>query len=325
MSRLMKQHHVVIATFNACQILDVTGPMQVFASLNEYIGQEKYRITIACADGVSATATCGLQMVTTPFQTIPAHSVDTFIVAGGKGTLKATENHDFIAWVQECAKHAERVCSVCTGTFFLAAAGLTAGKRVSTHWNYVDTLQSMHPDTKVEADAIYTKDGTLWSSAGVTAGIDMALAIVETDYGRKAALTIAKHLVVYAHRPGNQSQFSTLLEGQSKTSGGFSELINWMAENIERAITVETMAEKAGMTQRSFHRRFTREIGATPAKYLERLRLDTARALLERTKEPLKAIAAKSGFGAPVRLIHVFERRMGMSPSAYRHLHGRFS
>lgn len=321
----MTQHHVVIATFNTCQILDVTGPMQVFASLNERMGQDKYRITLACADGTSAHASCGLEITTTPFRAIPAASVDTLVVAGGNGTFKAAKNQDFIAWIQKCANHADRICSVCTGTFLLAAAGLVAGKRVSTHWNYADTLQSMYPDTVVEADAIYTRDGSLWSSAGVTAGIDMALAIIAADHGRKAALIIAKHLVVYAHRPGSQSQFSTLLEGQSKTNGGFTELISWMAENIEHTITVEAMAEKSGMSHRSFHRRFTKEIGTTPAKYLERLRLDTARALLESTKDPLKAIASKSGFGAPVRLIQVFERRMGMSPSAYRHLHGQFS
>jgi len=325
MTSHVKTHsqHVVIVAFNGCQILDVTGPMQVFASLNERVQYEHYRITLVGTEEDSATATCGLQMTTVNFNTVAPETIDTLVIAGGNGTLEAAENHALIAWVKKSAETAQRVCSVCTGTFILAAAGLTTGKRVSTHWNYAKKLEAMYPSTIVTMDAIYVRDGNLWSSAGVTAGIDMTLALIEEDNGHKAAMTIARHLVVYAHRPGNQSQFSTLLKGQSNTGGKFTQLISWMVENLEQTITVEDMAEKAGMSGRSFQRRFSTEIGVTPAKYLERLRLDSARALLEGSSEPLKSIAAQSGFVTPVRFIQVFERCLGMSPTAYRHLHGQ--
>ncbi len=320
---MAKTQHIVIVAFDGCQILDVTGPMQVFASANEARDNLAYDITIASMDGTEATATCGLKIAATPLGAIPADTIDTLIMAGGDAVERAAQNSSLVAWIQKAASHAKRVCSVCSGTFVLAKAGLTDGKKVTTHWRAASLLQKLYPTTRVEADALYIKDGTLWSSAGVTAGLDMSLALVEEDLGRPVALQVAKRLVVYAHRPGYQSQFSTLLEGQIKGANSFPYLLEWVANNISSDVSVEKMAEIAMMSSRSFHRKFVSEMGVTPAKYVEQIRLEAARSLLENTSKPLKSIATSTGFKTPLRLIQSFERHLGMSPSTYRYLHGK--
>jgi len=314
---------VVIVGFKDAQVLDITGPIQVFASANDALGTPHYELVLAGADGPLVETTCGLGLQAVPLTTIQPSGIDTLLISGGDGVRQAVENPALLDWVRPAAPTCRRMGSVCSGTFVLAAAGLADGHRVATHWDAARLLGRLYPALTVDADALYVTDGKLWTSAGVTAGIDMALALVEADLGRDIALGIARRLVVYAHRPGNQSQFSTLLEGQTRAGGRFAATIDWMAAHMADPVTVRDAAAHAGMSERSFHRHFVAETGETPARYLERLRLDSARALLERPGLPLKTVAAESGFGSAGRLIQVFERRFGMSPTAYRQLHGR--
>ncbi|WP_417459375.1 GlxA family transcriptional regulator [Kordiimonas sp.] len=315
-------HKLVLVTFDGAQVLDITGPMQVFASANEALEREVYKITLTSSAGARTATSAGITIETTPLSVLPPDAVaDTLMIAGGHGTRAAVTDETLLDWVRRAAKDARRITSVCSGTFILAAAGLLDGRRAATHWNYANALARLYPAVTVDADAIYVEDGPYWTSAGVTAGIDMSLAMVERDHGRDLAMNIARRLVVYARRPGYQSQFSTLLKGQSRGSAPVAKAITWMVDNMKGAVTVAQAADHVGMSERSFHRRFVSETNSTPARYLERLRLDAARMLLEETSEPLKAVAAEAGFGTPSRLIQVFERRFGLSPTAYRNLH----
>jgi len=315
---------IVFIAYDGAQVLDITGPFQVFASANEELPTPAYEPVLASLDGTFVQSSCGLRMDATPLVSVSPRGIDTLLVVGGEGAQvrRVAAKASTLDWVREAATTTRRIGSVCTGTFLLAAAGLTAGHRVATHWKATGALKRLYPDTRVDADAIYVEDGPLWTSAGVTAGIDMALALVERDLGRDIAMRIARRLVVYAHRPGSQTQFSSLLEGQSKTTGSFGRTLEWMQAHLKDTITVTDAAEQAGMSERSFHRKFVSEMGDTPARYLEKLRLEAARTLLESPGLPLKTVAGESGFGTPVRLIQSFERTFGLSPTAYRKLHG---
>ncbi|WP_262692445.1 GlxA family transcriptional regulator [Kordiimonas aestuarii] len=312
---------IVILCFDDAQILDITGPAQVFASVNEAYNTPEYDIVLASPAGASTRTTSGISLATVPYEEIggPVH---TLMVSGGNGTRATCEDQKVLTWLKHMADGAERVASVCTGTFLLAAAGVLAGRRAATHWRSTRALARLYPAVDVDAEALYVEDGRFWTSAGVTAGIDMSLAIIERDHGRPLAMGIARRLVVYARRPGYQSQFSALLEGQSKGTGLVAKAAEWMASHMNGAITVADIADAAGMSERSFHRKFVAEMGVTPARYLERLRLDSARALLEQPDIPVKTVAASSGFGSSGRLIQVFEKRFGLTPGAYRKLHG---
>ncbi len=315
---------IVFIAYNGAQVLDITGPFQVFASANEELPAPAYELVLASLDGDAVRSSCGLTMAATPLVSVRPRGIDSLLVVGGEGrdVRRVANKASTLDWIREAATTTRRVGSVCTGTFLLAAAGLTDGRRVATHWKATGALDHLYPDTCVDADAIYVEDGPLWTSAGVTAGIDMALALVEKDLGRDVAMRIARRLVVYAHRPGSQTQFSSLLKGQSRATGSFGRTLEWMQANMKGAITVTDAAEQAGMSERSFHRKFVSEMGDTPARYLEKLRLEAARTLLESPDLPLKTVAGESGFGTPVRLIQAFERTFGLSPTAYRKLHG---
>lgn len=315
---------LVFLAYDGAQILDITGPYQVFASANEERKAPIYELALASVDGDLATTSCGLSVGALPISKVCAQDIDILVVVGGQSpqVRRAVATDGVIDWLTAAAQSAQVVASVCTGTFLLAAAGLTAGHRVATHWKATGALQKLYPDTTVDGDAIYVEDRGLWTSAGVTAGIDMALALVERDLGRDIAMKVAKRLVVYAHRPGSQAQFSNLLVGQSRASNSFRHTLDWMAKNLKSSITVQNAAEQAGMSERNFHRKFVHETGDTPARYLEKLRLEAARTLLESRELPLKTVAAESGFGTPIRLIQAFERTFGLSPTAYRKLHG---
>lgn len=314
---------VVIVGFDRAQILDITGPAQVFASASELSPQPQYRVVLASLEGRHIATTAGLTLQATSLDEINLEDADTVLISGGHGAEEAATDPHLQAFVKKAAGSARRLGSVCTGAFILAAAGVAEGKRLATHWRWARRMQEIYPAVSVDADALYVQDGDLWSSAGVTAGIDMCLALVEADLGRDLAMKVARGLVVYARRPGSQSQFSTLLKGQVKSAGSCGAIINWMADNLAEPITVNDAAARASMSERSFHRHFVKETGDTPARYLERLRLDAARSLLEGPGLPLKAVAAHSGFGTAGRLIQAFERRFGMSPTAYRQLHGQ--
>lgn len=319
-----RRKQIVVIGYNGAQILDIVGPYQVFAAANEELDQPAYDLVFASLDGREAHASCGLTLGATPLSSIDPAAVHTLLVVGGEDAdvTRAATSKTLLSFVRAAAARAHRLCSVCTGTFVLAAAGVATGKRVATHWRGTRILQKRFPDLTVDHDSIFVADGQIWSSAGVTTGIDMTLALVEKDLGRKVSLAVARRLVVYACRPGSQSQFSALLQGQDRAGDQFAATVDWMSRNLDQAITVTDAANVAGMSERSFHRKFAEVTGETPARFIETLRLDSARTLLETGDLPLKAIAGQVGLSSPGRLIQTFERRFGLSPTAYRKLHG---
>src|SRR5262249_23290709 len=225
------------------------------------------------------------------------------------------------AWIGEAAQAARRACSVCSGAFLLARTGILKGKRVATHWSATADLQRLHPDITVDAEAIYVNEGRCWTSAGVATGIDMALALLEQDHGRDAATLVARQLVVYMRRPGHQTQFSSTLNAQSVTDDRLANLAAWIEENLSARLDVETLAARVGMSPRTFHRHVRDELGVSPAKFVEAVRLDAARRLLDAPPLDLARVADRAGFSGPDHLIRAFARRFGVTPAAYRQIH----
>jgi transcriptional regulator GlxA family with amidase domain len=317
MSRF-RPHRVALLAYEGCQLLDVTGPAAVFGAANAAPGGPAYDVAILSPDGGAVVSNCGVALHSRKIGGRP----DTLLVAGGSHGLKAAmERDDVRRWLRKAAPKARRFGSVCTGAFVLAAAGLLDGKRVATHWASCARLAERFPALTVDADALYVTDGKVWTSAGVTTGIDMALALVEADLGAATANLIARHFVLYARRPGYQSQFSPLLQAQTEVDAPFAPLVDWMQENLDKPLDVPALAARAGLSERSFYRKFTEATGKTPAHFVEGLRLDAARTLLAKGL-PLKAIAGKVGLRSSARLGQAFERRFGMAPSLFREMHG---
>ncbi len=317
--------NTLIIAYNDAQLLDIAGPYQVFASANDELENPAYDLTLADLDDGGVTTSSGLMLRSTPLDTLDPQHFDMVVVVGGKrnAVRSASANADVRRWLRTFYEsRAKRLCSVCSGTFVLAAAGVMDGKRVATHWQGTALLQKLYPDLEVDADAIYVRDGNIWSSAGVTTGIDMCLAIVAEDLGSNISLAVARRLVLYTHRPGHQTQFSTLLDMQDKVEGPLAATLHWMRENRQNPMSVNDCATHAGMSERTFHRRFQAATGSSPARYLESLRIDAARSLLQESDAPLKQIASLSGFSSDQHLILVFEKRLGLSPTDYRKLHG---
>ncbi len=309
---------VEILAFPQVQLLDVAGPLQVFATANERLGLpvEPYlpRV-VAPGDGpVSASAGLGLAPLPLPDADFP---VDTFIVAGGPGVTAASGDPALVAWVATRAARARRVASVCTGAFLLAATGRLDGKRAATHWAHCDRLRALHPQVRVEVDPIFVRDGDTWTSAGVTAGIDLALALVEDDLGRDAALAIARHLVMFLKRPGGQAQFSAALALQA-VEDRFASLHDWIGVNLAHDLSLPILAAQAGMSERTLSRRYREATGMTPAKGVEYLRLEAARRALAETRAPMKRIARDCGFGTEETMRRVFLRHIHATPQDYR-------
>jgi transcriptional regulator GlxA family with amidase domain len=314
---MARAHRLFILAYEGCQLLDVTGPAAVFGAANDAAGRTVYDLRIVSPDGGAVASNSGIAVQSRKIGGQP----DTLLVAGGSQGLPAvTARADVRRWLQRVAPRARRYGSVCTGAFVLAAAGLLDGKRVATHWASCAKLAERFAALSVDADALYVVDGKVWTSAGITTGIDMALALVETDLGAATANLIARHFVLYARRPGYQSQFSPLLQAQTVAEAPFAELVEWMQAHLDGPLDVPTLARRAGLTERSFYRKFTEATGKTPAQFVERLRLEAARTLLSRDL-PLKAIAGRVGFGSSARLGAACERRFGMAPSLFREMH----
>lgn len=314
---MARPHRISLLAYEGCQLLDVTGPAAVFGAANDGRDRPFYDVQIVSPDGGSVVTNCGVAIVSHPIGGRP----DTLLVAGGSRGLKAAlAREDVLAWLRKAAPRAKRFGSVCTGAFMLAAAGLLDGKRVATHWASCERLADRFPALTVDADALYVVDGKVWTSAGVTTGIDMALALVEADLGAATANLIARHFVLYARRPGYQSQFSPLLQAQTNADAPFAALVNWMQDNLDKPLDVPALAARAGLSERSFYRKFTDATGKTPAHFVEGLRLDAARTLLAKGL-PLKAIAGRVGLRSSARLGQAFERRFGMAPSLFREIH----
>lgn len=314
---MSRPHKIRILAYEGCQLLDVTGPAAVFGAANESLGRPFYDLKILSPDGGSVTTNSGVALVSQKIGGQP----HTLLVAGGsKGLKRAMERPDVQRWLRKVAPGTKRLGSVCTGAFVLAAAGLLDGKRVATHWASCERLARGFPALSVDPESLYVVDGKIWTSAGVTTGIDMALALVEADLGAATANLIARHFVLYARRPGFQSQFSPLLGAQAEADTPFADLMEWMQDNLEARLDVPMLARQAGLSERSFYRKFVEATGKTPAHFVETLRLDAARTLLAKGV-PLKTIASKVGLRSSARLGAAFERRFGMAPTLFRQMH----
>jgi transcriptional regulator GlxA family with amidase domain len=311
---------ILVLAFPGAQLLDVTGPLQVFASANELAenrGMAKpYAPCVVAAEAGPVVTSSGVALAANSLRAA-GKCADTLIVAGGKGVHPASRDPRLIRWIRQQAARSKRVASVCTGAFLLAEAGLLDGRTVVTHWTRCDELAKRYPRLKVEADPIFIREGAVWTSAGVTAGIDLALALVEEDLGRSAALDVARELVVFLKRPGGQAQFSAMLSMQT-ASDRFGELHAWMAEHLRADLSVPALAERARMSERSFMRHYRAETGRTPARTVEQFRIEAAQRLLGESSWTVKRIAARCGFGAEETMRRSFMRVLGVTPQAYR-------
>jgi transcriptional regulator GlxA family with amidase domain len=312
---------VVILTYEGVNLLDVAGPAQVFTTAAARArdgGAPPYRVSVASRRGGPTLTSTGIAIVTSSLAQLEGQPIDTLIVAGGPGMHAIRHDPEMVAWLAARAAQARRTCSVCTGAFLLAAAGLLDGRRATTHWRWAGALQAQYPKVRVEPRPIYVQDGAIWSSAGVSAGIDLALALVEADLGHAAALEVARYLVVFLQRPGSQAQFSAALAGPLEQTGRFGDLQAWIAANLERDLRVERLAERMAMSPRNFARAYAAATGLTPAKAVEAMRVEAARRLLETTFRPIGWIARQCGFGDDERMRRSFLRWIGVTPSDYR-------
>lgn len=314
--------NVVLLAYGGMNLLDLAGPMQVLATTNRLQGREVYRLHVASAEGGAVTTSAGLPVLTQALSALDAllraEELHTLISPGGSVGDSFRIDPALVAWIREAAPLARRVCSVCTGAFHLAEAGVLDGLRVTTHWDSAEDLQQRYPALEVDGEPIYIRQGRIWTSAGVTAGIDLTLALVEQDLGHAAAIATARQLVMFIKRPGGQSQFSTPLASQATGAGRFAELHAWIAGNLEADLRVENLARQANMSPRTFARLYVAETGRTPARTVELMRLEAARRALEETRLPLKRIASQSGYGEEQNLRRVFLRQLGVSPGQYR-------
>jgi transcriptional regulator GlxA family with amidase domain len=315
---------VEVLAFPLVQLLDVTGPLQVFASANDHVAQAggtpPYVLRVVARGGQGVMATAGLGIATSPLPRTGTPP-DTLIVPGGPGVDAAAADTALVDWLRQRANKARRVASVCTGAFLLGATGMLDGRRAVTHWSFCAELARRFPAAQVEPDPIFVHDGPVWTSAGVTAGIDLALALVEEDLGRTVALAVARYLVVFLKRPGGQAQFSVALSMQS-AEDEFGALHQWINKHLSDDLSLAMLADQAGMSERSFSRHYAGATGVTPARAIERLRVEAARRLLSESRLPVKRISQRCGFGSEETMRRSFLRVLAATPNDYR---ARFS
>ena len=305
--------------FPNVQLLDVAGPLDVFAEAGHQVGNgAAYSLQLVAIEAGPLRASNGVHLLPDATLDSVGGDVDTLLIAGNPFMADYERNPIVSDCVRRMSKSARRTGSVCSGAFVLAHAGLLNGKRATTHWNSVARLASQFPAIEVEPDAIYVKDGSIYTSAGVTAAMDLALALVEEDFGRGIALKVARELVMFLKRPGGQSQFSAPLAAQITERSAIRDVQNWVLDNLAKPLSVEELAGQAGMSLRNFARNFKRETQFTPAEFVERARLDTARRMMEETKQPMKRIASVAGFGDANTLRRAFLHQLGVTPADYR-------
>lgn len=296
------------------QLLDAAGPITAFEIAGR-IRPDSYRLAILSIQGGPVRSSSGVLIDSTAAASVS--SIDTLLVSGGNGSQDAMRCPRSMSYLRARASEIRRLCSVCSGAFLMAAAGLLDGKRATTHWRRAEQLQQAFPTLRVEADRIHIRDGNIWTSAGISAGIDLALALIADDLGEKVARQVAREMVVYYRRPGGQSQFSALSDlGGDATV--FSPLFDWMRSNLSEKLTIEHLAARMAMSPRNFSRAFTNVIGISPAKAVERLRLEAAREQVENSREPIEQIARLTGFRDPERMRRAFLRNFGQPPQALR-------
>ncbi len=315
---------VVVVAYDDLQLLDLAGPVEVFDAANQAARAEHYRVVVATPGGrrvrstsrVELGADVALEVVAADHDRFPV--VDTLLVVGGWGIAGITDDADLLDEVRALSGRARRTTSVCTGALVLGAAGLLDAHRATTHWAWCGLLSARHPEVEVLPDQIYVRDRDRWTSAGVTAGIDLALALVADDHGPELAHRVAGNLVVFARRPGGQAQFSAQLRVQAARTPAVAELQSWLPDHLTDDLTVERLAERAAMSPRTFARTFRAEVGATPAAHVEDLRVEAAKRLLETTDLTVGAVARAVGFRHAETLHRAFARRAGTTPHRYR-------
>jgi transcriptional regulator GlxA family with amidase domain len=322
------RRRVVVVAYPQVDVLDVAGPCEVFASVQDALGRSGMRHQAGYTVEVFSSSRA-LTIDTDSGVRLQAHrsildyrgAIDTLLVAGGIGSAGAANDPALLRWLGRMASRVRRLGSVCTGAFVLAAAGLLNGRRATTHWSYCTQLARAYPQIEVDPDCIFIRDGAIFTSAGVTAGMDLALALVEEDYGRAIALAIARHLVLFVRRPGGQCQFSAQLQIQAADREPLRELQAWIAEHLNEDLCVERLAARVHMSVRNFARVFRKDVGWTPAQFVEQLRVEAARRRLEESDAGLAQVARECGFGSADSMCRSFLRHLRVTPSDYR---GRF-
>ena len=315
---------IVMLAFPDAQIIDVTGPLEVFGRAARWLAEERgrrtpaYTVEIAASKAGALTTSSGVRLIADRSIAQVRGPIDTLLVAGGIGTAAALRDRALIDWLRNSVRRTRRLCSVCTGAFILAEAGLLDGLRATTHWRQRERLAAQYPAVSVETDPIFVRAGRIFTSAGVTAGIDLALALLEEDHGRDVALAVARELVMFLRRPGGQSQFSVQLSTQQADREPLRELQRWIADHLGADLSVEALARRAAMSPRNFARVFTREVGMTPGEFVENSRVEAARRRLEESSDGVDSIAAECGFGTRESMRRAFIRTLHVPPSAYR-------
>ena len=314
---------IILLASHRAQALDITGPAAVFSAANDlFTDAAPYSVEIVSPDGGLISSISCVSIDSVSLANTPVKGVDTVLVTGhdAKGTRAFIQNDAAKAWMKHATQSARRWGSVCSGAFMLAAWGLLTGKKVATHWQGEDELEARYRDVCVDKNALFVKDGNTWTSAGVTAGIDMALAMVEDDLGADVATDIARRLVVYLRRPGSQSQFSSPLKCQGNGASPYHELIQWAQDNLDKALTVQALADHAGQSVRTFQRRFSQQVGRTPAAFIEDLRLERAKALIAHNSS-LQHVSKNVGYPSAAQLSIAFKRKYGVAPSVWKAMH----
>ena len=322
MIELVPRRSVVIVAFDGMQPLDAIGPHEVFAGATAVLSARKkaaagYHLSIVSRLGTPITTESGLQIVTAALPQ-GRHRIDTLLIPGGDGSRTARYDDRLVGWIRGAARDSRRIATVCTGAFIAAEAGLLDGRTVTTHWAGAQQLADDYPRVTVDADPIYRHDGNVWTSAGVTAGIDLALAMVEADHGTDVAQTVARWMVMFLHRPGGQTQFATPVWVPRATRSAVRTAQDHIDNHPAQDHRLDLLAERAAMSSRHFSRVFTAQVGETPARYVERVRVEAARSELESTTTSLDVIAINCGLGTAESLRRAFQRRVGVAPDAYR-------
>src|SRR5271166_4553513 len=314
----MTPKHIVIVGYDDITSLDLSGPLEAFSSafIRDATGKPQpcYKVTIAALGAKTFCSESGLRMTANCFLSSLRH-LDTLLIPGGRAMRTTAANLKLANWINHRVNDIRRIASVCTGIFGLAPTGLLNGRRVTTHWRFAAELAARYPELRIDANALYVRDGKFYTSAGVTAGIDLSLSLIEEDFGPQVALAVARELVVYVKRPGGQEQFSEPLKFQVASTSRLADLAAWMVGHLDKDLSVEALAERIHLCPRQFTRRFKDEFNSTPAAFVQRLRLDEARERLAAADYTVENIAASVGFSDPDSFRRAFVQRFGVAPA----------